>query len=121
MEKEDTTKYVEAAEKILKGIERHIIETEGTGEGKGNVTTNTVRKTLELAKNSRSYLEFKLRFGHMVARNLPSRERNTPLEKFYEKLKEESSKGDLDLKKLMEYVVMRFTVLAKLGEEGKKR
>lgn len=122
MQKEDTEKYVKAAENVLKGIEDHIADTGGSGEGKGSVTTSMVRKTLELAKASRSYLEFKLRFGHMVARNLPSKERNTPLEKFYENLKQETSKEDLEyLRNLMEYVVMRFTVLAKLGKEGKKR
>ncbi|MBS7250214.1 MAG: hypothetical protein KIH08_06435 [Candidatus Freyarchaeota archaeon] len=118
MQKEDTEKYAKAAEKILKDIEEDIITTEGSGERKGSVTPTIIRKTLELAKGSRSYLEFKLRFGYMVSRNLPSRERNTPLEKFYENLKRETSKGDLEeLRNLMEYVVMRFTVLAKLGKE----
>ncbi|GEM_PF-4194159 len=117
MKEKDTTEYVKAAENILKNIEDHIIETEGSKEGKGNVTMGTVRKALELAKTTKSYLEFKLRLGYMVARNIPSKGRNTPLEKFYENLKRES-KGDLEyLKNLMEYVVMRFTVLAKLGRE----
>ncbi|MEM3586492.1 MAG: hypothetical protein QXO71_04140 [Candidatus Jordarchaeaceae archaeon] len=118
MQKEDTEKYVKAAERILKDIEKDIIRTEGGGGGKGSVTTSMVRKTLELAKASKSYLEFKLRLGYMVARNLPEKERNTPLEKFYENLKRETSKGDLkELNDLMKYVVMRFTVLAKLGKE----
>jgi len=114
MKVEDTKKYVEAADAVLKNLEDHIRDTGGSREGKGNVTMSTVRKTLELAKDSKSFLEFELRFGYMVARNIDPRQRNSYLEKFHENLLKAANKDLNFLRELMKYVVMKFTVLAKL-------
>nr|MDO8080283.1 hypothetical protein [Candidatus Freyarchaeota archaeon] len=112
MEKKDTTKYVEDVGKVFKNIEDHVKQGGGEG-GKGSVTMGTVRKTLELAKTVKSYLEFKMRFGYMVARNIPEKGKSH-LGTFYKNLTEISEGKDLEyLKTLMEYVVMSYTVLSK--------
>nr|MDO8098752.1 hypothetical protein [Candidatus Njordarchaeota archaeon] len=110
---ESSEKFVEDANKVLKGLEEHI--RKGATE-RGEVTTTIVRKTLDLANATNSYLEFKLKFAYMVARNIPGGKRGTSfIEKFYENLTNVSRGREMgELRRLMEYVVMKHTVLAKL-------
>jgi len=117
---ETTERYVQLAGKAFRGIEERV---KSGGEGKGNVTTSTVRKILELANRSKSYLEFKLRFGHMVARNI-EKNKGHPLEKFYRNLitimEKDLNKNLTEIKDLMNYVVMKHYVLSKLESVNKK-
>jgi len=102
----------------LKTVEQLLENINVKKEGKGMLSNSFLRKMLELSRKSTLKEEFLLRIGYTVARNTTGRD--SDLEKFFFKFKRKIKKIEnmKEISKLIEYLVMKYTVSSKLDKDA---